>query len=457
MRSLFLKVFLWFWLATALVVAVVLLSAELTRPDETFAPRGRMDRIMRIVAQTTASTYEREGAEGLTNYISLMEREAGVRGHLFDGQGNDLSNRDRLPQAGNLISRAIQTSDPVFDESGGRLLVARRIETTSGRVFVFVDEPQRPRHRAGLHLRSLVLHILAALLTAGVLCYWLTRYLLSPVAKLRAVTRQVATGDLSARVSPLIGERRDEFAQMGRDFDQMAERIELLVGAQRRLLNDISHELRSPLARLGVALDLARKRDCDERITAALDRIERESHRLNEMVGQLLSLARWENGADDLHREAINLKQLVEEIAADADFEARSRNCTVRIARADDCRIIGNLSLMHSAIENVLRNAVRYTAENTIVDVSLRCEQEGENRFAVICVRDAGAGVPEKVLADIFRPFFRVEDARDRERGGVGLGLAITKRAVELHGGSVAAANIPEAGLEVEIRLPAAN
>ena len=197
---------------------------------------------------------------------------------------------------------------------------------------------------------------------------------------------------------------------------------------------------------------------CEHRTRGhALDRIARESHRLNEMVGQLLTLARWENGADGLHREEVDLKRLVEEVAADADFEARGRDCKVRVTHSDECRMTGNPPLLRSAVENVVRNAVRYTAEGTTVDVSLRRQREGDGDYAVISVRDRGAGVPEDALADIFRPFHRVEEARDRESGGAGLGLAITKRAVELHGGSVAAANIPEGGFVVEIRLPASS
>jgi signal transduction histidine kinase len=266
----------------------------------------------------------------------------------------------------------------------------------------------------------------------------------------------VAGGDLSARVGPLLGGRRDELADMGRDFDAMAARIEALVSAQTRLLRDISHELRSPLARLSVALDLARKRAGPEAANH-LARIERESARLNEMIGQLLTLSRWEAGAGGSRRQAIDLAALVREVAEDADFEARGQNRAVELVACEGCATAGTPALLRSAVENVVRNAVRHTPESTAVRISLRCARDGEGGDtgrAVLTVRDEGAGVPAEALAEIFRPFYRVDDARDRESGGTGLGLAITERAVHLHGGTVTAENVAGGGFVVEIRLP---
>jgi len=302
---------------------------------------------------------------------------------------------------------------------------------------------------------ALLARVLAAMLTAGLLCYMLARYIVSPVVKLRAVTRQLTEGDLSARVGPLMGTRRDELADMGRDFDAMAARIEALLGAQQRLLRDISHELRSPLARLGVALDLLRKRTGPEAETH-LARIEREAARLNEMIGQLLSLSRWETGADAARARRVDLPALVREVSEDADFEARSQNRSVEITDCDACETAGTPALLRSAFENVVRNAVRHAPEGTTVRVSLNCLGSGTNDGeAVLRVRDEGPGVPEEALKEIFRPFYRVDDSRTRETGGVGLGLAITERAVRLHSGTVTAANVPGGGgFVVEIRLP---
>jgi two-component system, OmpR family, sensor histidine kinase CpxA len=233
----------------------------------------------------------------------------------------------------------------------------------------------------------------------------------------------------------------------------MAERLESMVKAQQRLLGDISHELRSPLARLGVALGLARKRSGSE-ANGALDRIERESDNLNEMISQLLTLTRLESGTDGRKRSQVDLDTLVREVSEDADFEARSLNRSVQVVASDKCSINGVEDLLRSAVENVVRNAVRFTPEGTAVEVSLRKQNGSRDNYAVISVRDRGNGVPAESLEKIFRPFYRTEDARDRQSGGgTGLGLAITERAVRMHGGTVEAANAPEGGLAVEMRF----
>jgi signal transduction histidine kinase len=290
-------------------------------------------------------------------------------------------------------------------------------------------------------------------LTTGILCYLLARYFSSPIVKLRAATQQLAEGNLSARVGAANVKRRDELADLGRDFDIMAERIQSLIASQQRLLHDISHELRSPLARLKIALELARQDD-EEEARWALDRIEREADRLNDLIGQLLTLARLESKSLTVDSDAVDLKRLVQEVVQDADFEARNYNRGVQVVASDNCVIVGNERLLHSAIENVVRNAVSYTAEGTVVEVALRCQSDGEEGRAVISVLDQGAGIPQAALAHIFRPFYRVADARDRQSGGIGLGLSISQRAVEIHNGTIEASNASTGGLLVEIHLP---
>jgi two-component system sensor histidine kinase CpxA len=228
----------------------------------------------------------------------------------------------------------------------------------------------------------------------------------------------------------------------------MAARIEALLSAQQRLLRDISHELRSPLARLGVAVGLLRKRTGPE-AEGYLARIERESERLNEMIGQLLALSRWEAGAEGVTRVALDLAALVREVAEDADFEARGQGRSVELDECEECRTAGTPALLRSAFENVVRNAVRHTPEGSSASVSLKCQRGKGEGEAVLTVLDKGPGVPEEALKEIFRPFYRVDDSRTRETGGTGLGLANTERAVRLHGG-----NVPGGGFAVEIRLP---
>jgi len=230
--------------------------------------------------------------------------------------------------------------------------------------------------------------------------------------------------------------------------------LESLFHAQGRLISDISHELRSPLARLSVALGIARQHTPIE-ATVALDRIEREADRLNQMVERLLTLSRLEAASEPQQQVPVQLGEVLREAAADADFEARSRNCKVDVRQADDCTVSGNRNLLRSAIENVLRNAVQYTAPNTTVEVDLRCLADGPNRTAQIEVRDYGPGVPEDELQNLFRPFYRLDQSRERQTGGAGLGLAIAERAIKLHHGNLEARNVPGGGLLLRITLPA--
>jgi signal transduction histidine kinase len=450
--SLFLKVFLWFWLAAALVIVAFFLANELTHTDDGFPRDSLIDGYTVFIGVEAAGVYEREGRAGLAAHLGRIESETGVRVRLFDEAGEELAGLGAQAGAGELISRAGSRAGadaPFRQRHGGRHLVGFKISTDAGRRYWFVVRPGPRGAHAARHVWALLPRVLAVVLTAGLLCYLLARYIVSPVVKLRAATRRLAGGDLSARVGPLLGGRRDELADMAQDFDLMAAQIESLMSAQGRLLRDISHELRSPLARLGVALDLARKRAGGE-ASGALARIEREAVRLNEMIGQLLSLSRWETGADAARRAHVNLSALVGEVAEDADFEARAQDRAVEIVEREECAMEGTRALLRSAFENVVRNAVRHAPPGTGVRISLRREG-GE---AVLGVRDEGAGVPEEALRDIFRPFYRVDDSRTRETGGTGLGLAITERAVRLHGGTVAASNVPGGGFVVEIRLP---
>jgi len=249
-----------------------------------------------------------------------------------------------------------------------------------------------------------------------------------------------------------------------RDFDRMAERLEGLVDSQSRLLKDVSHELRSPLARLSVALGLARQRQTPE-IEGQLNRIELEADRLNQLIQRLLTIARLESGADGIRKTSLSLRELVEQVAHDAEFESAGRECRVTADGKgnangngeDEYVVEGDPDLLRSAVENVVRNATRYTAPGTTVEAKLerRPSSNGNGEDMVIRVSDSGPGVPEAALAKIFEPFYRIDDARNRQTGGAGLGLSIAARAIRLHGGQITASNRKEGGLEVEIRIPA--
>jgi two-component system sensor histidine kinase CpxA len=267
--------------------------------------------------------------------------------------------------------------------------------------------------------------------------------------------------------------RHDELTELMRDFDRMAERIEGLVDSQSRLLKDVSHELRSPLARLSVALGLARQRAASEvdpqvapELESSLNRIELEADRLNQLIQRLLTISRLESGTDGIRKTKLSLRELVEQVAHDAEYETPGRGCRVTSSAdplvdppadaADEFLVEADPDLLRSAVENVVRNATRYTAEGTTVEVRLERQQSATGEEVVVRVLDSGPGVPEEALQKIFEPFYRLDDARNRQTGGAGLGLSIADRAIRLHGGQLRASNRKEGGLEVEIRIPAA-
>jgi two-component system, OmpR family, sensor histidine kinase CpxA len=291
----------------------------------------------------------------------------------------------------------------------------------------------------------------AALLVSGAICYLLTRYLTGPVLRLRAAARQLAGGDLTARASGH-RPRRDEIGELVSDFNFMAERVEALVTSQRQLISDISHELRSPLARVNATLGVARQRLGQN---VLFDRIERDTERLNEMIGRLLTLARLDMPTTLPDMQRTDLNALISDVVADVQWEARERNCRVELVCGGDCEIDANPDLLRSAAENVIRNAARYTATGTVVEVHLDCRRHDNSAVAIIRVSDRGPGVPAAELSNIFRPFYRVADARDRQSGGAGLGLAIAERVARVHGGGVHAENRPGGGLEVVLTIHA--
>jgi two-component system sensor histidine kinase CpxA len=294
----------------------------------------------------------------------------------------------------------------------------------------------------------LMAHDLSVFVVAGgIFCYFISSYLTKPLHRLGEAAANIAEGRLDTRTDPSLRKRRDEIAVLAGNFDLMAERIEALVTGQRRLLGDVSHELRSPLARLMVALSLVRSGPADE-AAENLDRIALEARRLDNLIGQLLTLTRIDNGADRGSPVRFDLTNLMQEVAADADFEARAHHRRVTVQQNDACSIEGFEELLRSAVENVVRNAIRHTAEGTTVEISLR----NSNSQALLAVRDHGPGVPQSMLSEIFLPFRRVtNDGSD----GAGLGLAIAERAVHLHQGSIRSRNAPEGGLIVEIVLAA--
>jgi two-component system sensor histidine kinase CpxA len=294
-----------------------------------------------------------------------------------------------------------------------------------------------------------------AILLSGLVCFWLAWYLARPVRYLSEATHRLSGGELGVRVGKTMGRRRDEIADLGRDFDRMAERLQSLILTQKQLLSDVSHELRSPLARLQVALGLARKK-IGKHAEKDLDRIEQEANRLDNLVGQVLTLARLEVLEPDVLEDYVDMTELLKTIIEAVEFEVVDSNRHVHLTSKTSCIVKANAELLRRALENIIHNAVHYTEEKTIVEVSIQdsIDQKG---WIDISVCDHGTGIPEEKLPLLFEPFVRLSEARERSSGGYGLGLAIAERAIRMHGGFVSASNRDSGGLCVLVQLPLKN
>ena len=471
MRSVFWRIFLWFWLAMLLLAGAVAATIYITDPNEFFphhynVPLQRLDRL----AASSVEIYEKSGPAALRNFLTKFPPPPATpgrsahprpeRGFLVDLEtGRELSGLPLPTDTSELVSRAKDSGDLELERLLTEVLIARPVNGTSdGHRYVFLLV--RPRTTFLLPTTpNAWLQIAAAVAMSAVVCYGLARSVVGPVRRLQTAARRLAGGDLGTRVgsSPGLLHRHDEFSELAVDFDDMAARIESLLTAQRRLIADISHELGSPLTRVNVALGLAFRKTGAE-CHPELERIQLEAQRLNELIRQLLLLSELENKPPAEGLETLQLPQMVREIAADAEFEAGSRRCRVRVtvAPGSEASVTGVRHLLRSALENIVRNALRYTAEDSEVRIELGSGLGMNDGAAsvVVRVRDHGPGVPTTSLAHLFQPFYRVSEARDRQSGGTGLGLAITRQAVEAHGGTVRASNHPDGGLLVEVELP---
>ncbi|MEJ2107906.1 MAG: ATP-binding protein [Acidiferrobacteraceae bacterium] len=459
MGGLFWKIFLSFW------AALVLFSAATIWTASSYLEHTRHQRLATRPHERMASYFHQArraidhgGIKGLKTWAHDVDLREPIPLLVLDSKGEDLLGRPVPPRLAERIRRynQIGVGHRDFGENDHHMprWLRHGIEVPGmGTVYLIPDFQSVTLGRVLSRPRVIALPVVVAALVSGLVCLLLARYLTAPVTRLRTATRRFANGDLSQRVGATLGNRRDEIADLARDFDHMAERLDALLASHRQLLRDASHELRSPLARLQVALGLTRQRG-GEAIADELDRMEQEIERLNELVGQLLSLARMESGVAEFQRERVDLTSIVETVADDAAFEARARDCDVRVTQLDPVVVEGNEALLHSAIENVVRNAVAYTAPGTTVEISVARQADRPDRCA-ITVRDHGPGIPEAMLEKVFEPFARLDEARDRSTGGYGLGLAIADRAVRVHGGTIQATNHPDGGVRMRIELPA--
>ena len=495
MRSLFLKIFLWFWSSVVLVSLTTALIAAITQSNFQ-SGAWQNQAFLDIEAARSAEIYEREGAGALKKHFEDLPKRP-LYAYLLDEHGTEVLGQKLPEQAIRFMheefdkslptlllgpAKAEETSNPLryaplppkvapgqplrvapipehpkdVRRSGLILVAADQVVGPSGRRYTFLVAipPLSIKTLLTSFRISIVAQWGAGLFLVGIFCFWLARHITRPVVQLREAAGQIADGHLSTRVPPALHGRRDEIGLLGQHFDRMAERIESLVAGQQRLLSTVSHELRSPLTRLSLAAGLLRQCSQEE-IVEYLDRIEFETEQLDKLIAQLLTLSRVESGADaGLVKEEIDLAGLIQEIAVDGNFEARARSCMVCVGPVESCVTTGVPDQVRRAIENVVRNAIRYTKAHSQVEITMRREGESPSATAVIQVRDYGPGVPDTDLAKIFQPFYRVPSSDGSTTTGTGLGLAITERIVRMHRGAVRAVNAPEGGLIVELTLP---
>ena len=395
--------------------------------DPTFE---RMDEVQ---LESARSAYEHRGKQGLVDYMAMLDRVFSGSHFLLDAHGIDVvTGADRhwmLPPPPATSSRT--------NDKGHWLITHRSADGT----YWFAAKGLVGR----IHIWDFLPYYFLVLGATAAIFWLATVGVVLPIRRIASTIAVFGQGDLSVR---LRNRRQDEIGQLARSFDQMAERLERLIVSERQLLGDISHELRSPLARLKFAVKLARTSPDPQ---SALDRIERDVDRISALVADIVEVTFVEGDPALRGAECVPIGDIVQEVVRDCSVEAEARRCRITLTGGIGGHALGSREMLRRAIENVLRNAVRYAPEGTSVQVSAT----ESDRSATIVVRDHGPGVPDEALARIFDPFYRVEEARDNKSGGSGLGLSIARRAVQAHHGTIEAENTCP-GLQVRIILPLA-
>lgn len=437
MPRLFWKIFLALWLsimAFAIVVSwinqAIIVRNAVEEPAEAF--KNNLQRFSERLARDL-----QEGGERRVKR-TLRSMSPGMHKHVFvlDAQGKELLGRDRV------LEKQKQTRTQI---------VTREVKDASGQVYTLVRTGRRPPRTllapgaAGVGLRLGVAALISALVSL-----LLARYLAAPLGQLSHASRQLATGDLSVRVSGSVGRRHDEFGRLARDMDEMAARLQSLQQANQRLLRDVSHELRSPLARLRVALEIARNKD-RSLVTDELDRIELESERLEKLVDEVLSLLRESSETQEMKLSRFDLADMLHDLVETVNYEIGDGCEPIVLKVHPPLSLKADHELLWRVFENLLRNALIHSGNVGGIRVIAR-ELDGQQ--LEVRVLDSGPGIEEAKLNRIFEPFFRVDEARNRDSGGHGLGLAIAASAVRRHDGRISAFNRPKGGLEVRVVIP---
>ncbi len=430
MRTVFAKILLWSFGTLVLSLgAYMFISTGMA--SRISGKGGPFERTVAFQVDQAEVTYQNGGPAALDAFLKKLRVYFGPQHYFTDPNGKDLvTGEDRSAMLAQVHGK-YNAPHPTGD---GFILVA----ATKDREYRLIAVGHPPFTRW-----SFLPYYGLILLVVGLLCWMLAVNIVSPLRGLAHTVENFGRGDLSARVSPL---RRDEIGDVGRAFDQMADRIETLLTAERRLLQDISHELRSPLARLSFAAELTRTAQDRE---AAAARVTKEVGRLTDLVGALVEVTRLEGDPASRRVEQFDLDRLVHDMTDASRLEAEARNCQIHFDSSGPLAVRGDEELLRRAVDNVLRNAIRYAPNGSIIDVNLSSVQGS----ATLAVRDRGPGVPDEMIAKIFQPFFRVDGSRDSQTGGIGLGLAIAHRAIVAHHGEINAENA-NPGLRVRISVP---
>lgn len=450
MGRLFWRIFALFWAATVVLIVAIAWSSSYTYENEKI-PGLDITRFESTLNEQLrgAGRALREGGLPALRVVTQVALRRGIGVFVFDANNRDILGRVVPAQTVESIAQAVPDAQGLHAD---RRRISQ-IVMPDGTSYTGVAEYQYSPLLRMLYRRPNVfwVQIVLASIISAIFSFMLAAYIATPLSRIRASARRVASGDFDARVGHLPFGRSAEMLMLASEFDQMAARLKELVEGQRRLIRDVSHEMRSPLARQRVALELARAQIPPGDATLQLERIERESERLEEMIAQAIQLSRME--MSPLSKiENVALDTLVADIAADAAFEAQAQHCSLVIAQTAPLLVRAEHDLLASAIENVVRNAVNYTSPESTVRIHL----DRIDSHARLRVIDAGPGVPPADCSRIFEPYFRTDSARQRKSGGSGLGLAIAKRAIERQGGHIRALNVATVGLEVEILLPLA-
>ncbi|MFO1469042.1 MAG: ATP-binding protein [Steroidobacteraceae bacterium] len=487
MHSLFFRIFILFWIAMALIVGgsmavtVAVASRESETPETERRPemalraaqvlahgglaelrpwlKAHQDAIPRrdffIVDAAGRDILGRTLSEFARRRLDFLRHNPGGEPHPPDGAGHPPPHEG--PPHEGPPHEGPPPGGPPLRWPPDRPLPANlwpgyaspQIIAADGAVYTLLFSPRPPGLFGALSLPGIPLAVLAlALLVSALASGWLARHFSAPIRRLQEGARSVASEQLEVRVSAGLEDRRDELAVLARDFDAMADKLRTTRTARTQLLRDISHELRSPLARMRLAVGLARQSSTDRE--RQLDRMELEIERLDSLISQVLKLARLQ-GAVAPELERLELDELLEDVVADARYEAAPRECRIELGGDRGLVLLAHRELLRSALENVLRNAVRYSPRGGCIE--LDTQRRGAD--VGISIRDRGPGVPEQDLQKIFEPFYRVAESRDRDSGGEGIGLAITAQVMQAHGGSASARNRVGGGLEVRLTLPA--